>query len=95
MKEKVANQGTSKNQKDLLQTMINSSSIVERHQDRTPDTLSYQDLVDEFSTFFVAGMDTTGHWLGIALYTLTIVIIIIISSTMIFKKRFEQKLKKI
>jgi cytochrome P450 len=46
---------------------------VEHERDRTIDTISYKDLVDEFSTFFVAGMDTTGHWMGIALYMLTIV----------------------
>ena len=32
---------------------------------------SDEDIVDEFVTFFIAGMDTTGHLVGMTLYNLT------------------------
>ena len=32
------------------------------------DTFSYDDLVDEFTGFYLAGMDTTGHLVNMTLY---------------------------
>jgi len=32
------------------------------------DTFSYDDLVDEFTAFFSAGTDTTGHLVNFTLY---------------------------
>ena len=40
----------------------------------SPDSelrLSDKEIVDEFITFFIAGMDTTGHLIGMTLYNLT------------------------
>jgi cytochrome P450 len=44
--------------------------LVENEREKTENNLSCKDIVDEFSTFFVAGMDTTGHLIGISLYKL-------------------------
>jgi len=51
---------------DLLTLLLdsqNSDDIEHRYSD--------EDIVNEFITFFVAGMDTTGHLIGMALYNLT------------------------
>ena len=37
---------------------------------KSEDTFTDQDIIDEFITFFVAGMDTTGHLVTMALYLL-------------------------
>jgi len=34
--------------------------------------LSYNDLVDEFITFYLAGMDTTGHLIAMIIYYLSV-----------------------
>ena len=50
--------------KDLLQAFFEA-------QVKNPeDKLSVKEIVDEFATFFVAGMDTTGHTITIMLYYL-------------------------
>jgi len=51
---------------DLLASLLetqNSPDIENRFSDK--------DIVDEFITFFVAGMDTTGHLISMTLYNLT------------------------
>lgn len=35
------------------------------------DELSLEEIISEFMTFYVAGMDTTGHLCGMAVYYLT------------------------
>jgi len=51
---------------DLLASLLATQS--------SPDPelrLSDSEIVDEFITFFIAGMDTTGHLIGMTLYNLT------------------------
>lgn len=48
------------------------SSLLTTQDSPDPELrLSDKEIVDEFLTFFVAGMDTTGHLIGMALYNLT------------------------
>jgi len=48
------------------------SSLLATQDSPDPELrLSDKEIVDEFITFFVAGMDTTGHLIGMALYNLT------------------------
>ncbi len=51
---------------DLLSSLLATQSNPEADQ-----RLSDKEIVDEFITFFVAGMDTTGHLIGMTLYNLT------------------------
>ena len=47
------------------------SSLLATQQSPDPELrLSDKEIVDEFITFFVAGMDTTGHLIGMTLYNL-------------------------
>jgi cytochrome P450 family 4 subfamily V len=51
---------------DLLAMLLNSQNsndLEHRYSD--------EDIVNEFITFFVAGMDTTGHLIGMSLYNLS------------------------
>jgi len=59
-------QKSSQDHNDLLASLLrtqNSEDLESRYSD--------EDIVNEFITFFVAGMDTTGHVIGMALYNLT------------------------
>jgi len=48
------------------------SSLLATQDSPDPELrLSDKEIVDEFITFFIAGMDTTGHLIGMALYNLT------------------------
>jgi len=47
-------------------------SLLEYQKTSEGDKLTDQDIVDEFVTFFMAGMDTTGHLATMALYNLTL-----------------------
>jgi len=47
--------------------LLNSLLATQTSQDGYSD----EDIVNEFVTFFIAGMDTTGHLIGMALYCLT------------------------
>ena len=48
------------------------SSLLGTQQSPDPELrLSDKEIIDEFITFFVAGMDTTGHLIGMTLYNLT------------------------
>ena len=63
-KEKVSSNKTSPVDKDLL-------DILFEFQENTPEALSDQEILDEFITFFLAGMDTTGHLIAMVAYNLT------------------------
>ena len=48
------------------------SSLLATQDSPDPELrLSDKEIVDEFITFFIAGMDTTGHLIGMTLYNLT------------------------
>jgi len=51
---------------DLLSSLLATQDSPDPEQ-----RLSDKEIVDEFITFFVAGMDTTGHLIGMMLYNLT------------------------
>jgi len=51
---------------DLLESLLATQNSPDPEQ-----RLSDKEIVDEFITFFIAGMDTTGHLLGMTLYNLT------------------------
>jgi len=51
---------------DLLISLLETQKFSDPEQ-----RLSDNEILDEFLTFFVAGMDTTGHLVGMALYNLT------------------------
>jgi len=51
---------------DLLASLLATQDSPDPEQ-----RLSDKEIVDEFITFFIAGMDTTGHLIGMALYNLT------------------------
>ncbi len=55
-----------KHHDDLLGSLLKTQSL-----ENPEDRLSDEDIIDEFVTFFIAGMDTTGHMIGMALYNLT------------------------
>jgi len=58
-------EGKGPQKNDLLDLMLKTQ------QDPNPEnSLSDQDIVDEFLTFIAAGMDTTGHLFTMALYSL-------------------------
>jgi len=60
------NKGKPKERKDMLDHLFESVEACPEE-----DTLTEKDIVDEFITFFLAGMDTTGHLVAMATYFLT------------------------
>ena len=54
------------NRKDLLQALL------EMQETSTDEAFTTVEIIDEFITFFLAGMDTTGHTLGMIMYYLSI-----------------------
>lgn len=48
-----------------------SSLLATQQSEDVEKRLSDEDIVDEFITFFIAGMDTTGHLIGMTFYNLT------------------------
>ena len=58
--------------KDLQKTNDLLMSLLATQQSENPELrFSDEDIINEFITFFVAGMDTTGHLIGMTLYNLT------------------------
>ena len=57
----------------LLETYGKTAWLIGNSQleDDMKERYSDEEIIDEFVTFFVAGMDTTGHLIGMTLYNLT------------------------
>lgn len=55
-----------KQSNDMLGSLINAQNSGDAQ-----NRLSDEDIINEFVTFFVAGMDTTGHLIGMSLYNLS------------------------
>jgi len=54
------------NSKDMLGLLLETQNLP-----NPEDRFSDEDIVNEFATFFIAGMDTTGHLITMALYLLS------------------------
>jgi len=53
--------------KDLLGLMLE-----QQRSSSKEDAFSDDEIVDEFASFFMAGMDTTGHWLALASHNILV-----------------------
>ncbi|RZK09917.1 MAG: cytochrome P450 [Flavobacterium sp.] len=60
-----------KEQKDQHYDDLLGSLLKTQQSDVADEAMSDEDIINEFITFFAAGMDTTGHLIGMALYNLT------------------------
>jgi len=68
------------NQHDLLGLLLQT-----QNNPLPEDNFSDEDIIDEFITFFIAGMDTTGHLITMALY--------LISKNPQYTKKLEEEIK--
>lgn len=57
---------TEENPSNTRKTLIDS--LLDTKDKAPQDVFSVQEVIDEFMTFFIAGMDTTGHLITMALY---------------------------
>ena len=64
--DKKARRNTTTDSTDLLSMLLITQNSADAEYKFTDE-----EIVDEFVTFFVAGMDTTGHLIGMTLYLLT------------------------
>lgn len=55
----------------MISKLYLSGQLVKDGSKSKVDQMDFQDIVDEFRTFLFAGMDTTGHLIGISIYLLT------------------------
>jgi cytochrome P450 len=59
-----------KEKKDLIETLIENKTMAAKNSQHSEDKITYQELLDEFCTFYVGGMDTTGHTIANVLFKL-------------------------
>jgi cytochrome P450 len=58
---------------DLIETLYHNNALVKENPLNDSNSIGYKQLLNEFCTFFVGGMDTTGHLIANCLILMTYV----------------------